>query len=210
MLPNVIGLNGPPHSGKGWIVKNLLKLIPDAVVMTIHDSILESMRRNCLVGPDETWEGIKAQPDGRAKIIDHAQEERGRDPDVFSRIVVQQPEYQQARVVIYDNIGFQRESEWFDMYSGEFLLLRIDSPYLVPEPKKAQYRRLSSSWYNDSRQPAMNNNQLTAYDSLQMWHLLQWLAGPLTRDEAGPYYDSKSIWDRCFAARESTGDLFAQ
>lgn len=207
--PAVLGINGPPTSGKGWLISRLVELVPDSIVMCVQDGILASMQRHGLADPGLNYAAYKRTPDARRRMIDHAQAERAKDPHVFSRITTESPLYHSGRPVIFDNIGFNDEVDWFKARSSCLLVLRLDTRFLEPEPSKAHGRRFDRHWPGDSRNPVYHDTMLTAYDSQQMWLLLQWLAGPLTRDEAGPYHEIKSTWNRFFAHRESVGDLFA-
>lgn len=207
--PPVIGVNGPPTSGKGWLIKRLVELIPDSISVCVQDGILASMQRAGLADPALTYQAYKRTPDSRQRMIDHAQAERAKDPDVFSRITTESDDYHLGRPIIFDNIGFNDEVNWFAARSACLLVLRLDTRYLESEPAKAQGRRFDRHWPGDSRNPVYHKTMLTAYDSIQMWLLLNWLSGPLTRDEAGPYHEIKSTWNRFFAHRESAGDLFS-
>ena len=202
-LPSVIALNGPMHSGKSWLVAYLLRTIPDSIVMRPSDELYKIMQEEGLVPLLLSYQDFKKRSDARARLIKRATELRSEDVHVFNKRVTASEEYNSARVVIIDNIGFPDELEWYDRESEAMLLLRLDAPYNELEPLKSQARRLRTQWPNDSRVPVFYHSQVTTYDSLQMTLFLDWLQRPLTREEAGPYHGIKQLWDRYFAASES-------
>lgn len=215
--PMVIGVNGPPRSGKGWLIQRLAEMIPDCAVLQVQDSILACMQRDGLAPPGLTYAQYKrSEHFFRAKFIGYAQSQRAIDVDVFSRMTTEDPKYREHRVIIFDNIGFQDEVNWFEHHCNILMVLRLDVPYDVSDEvdffstlRRDSTRRIGETWRGDSRGPVTFPFMLTAYDSLQMWHLLQWLNGRLTREEAGPYYECKSIWDKFFRFRgDAVADLF--
>ena len=209
--PMVIGVNGPPESGKGWLINQIKRhLIPDAVIISVQDVFYRMMQMYGVAPADMSYAEYKKTEDARAHIIGFVESHRGRDINVFTRELTNSTEYQKAEVVIYDNIGFQHEVDWFQTRSHEFLLLRLDTSVSDGEPLKSLSRREpGQSWLRDSRGPidvvsAGPNHCLTAYDSQQMWLLLNWLSsGAMTREQAGLYSDVKPLWDRFVGERKS-------
>jgi hypothetical protein len=203
--PVVLGLNGPAHSGKTWIARYLLKLIPDAIIISIPEVIYADMQLEGLEPKGMLYQDFKLTPDARAKTIKFSAEARGSDIHYFDRRITDSDAWHSSRVVIIDNIGFASEMSWFDNRSRAAILLRLDSPYQEIEPMKSRARRLKAAWENDSRAPVEHHSMLTAYDSQQMVLLLDWLQRPLLREEAGPYYGIKSLWTQYIAGSESVG-----
>jgi len=210
-MPAVIGLNGPPHSGKGWLIENVLSgLIPDAIVMRPSDELFGMMKDEGQIPSHISYQEYKKVPGSRKALIDFATRKRAEDSNVFSRRVTESEKYRNARVVIVDNLGFEDELIWFGCCASQLLVIRIDAPFEAEEPRKSRSRRGKGHWPGDSRQPLTWPTMLTAYDSLQMTLLLRWLTAPDLSDvEAGPYNGIRRVWMRHFAIREPTGDLFA-
>jgi hypothetical protein len=209
-LPAVLALNGPPHSGKSHIGKMLKRLIPDAVMLYPIRLAFQLMQEEGAVPREMLYDDFKLQPRSRERLIEKSAELRARDPEFYERKIVGLDEYRNARVVIIDNVGHtSTEHLFYERHSSVLLLLRIDTPYQELEPMKSRARRLKATWEGDSRHPVEHHTMLTAYDSRQMQLLLDWLDRPLTREEAGPYYGIKSLWNQYFTYRESAGDLFA-
>jgi hypothetical protein len=207
--PAVIGINGPAHSGKTWLIKYLQRSIPDASVLYPSAELYRIMQEEGSAPKGMLYQDFKLLKEARQRLIDRATELRAKDVHVFSRRITDSDAWRSSRVVIIDNIGFADEIGWFDNRSTAAILLRLDAPYNEIEPMKSRARRLKASWQNDSRAPVEHHTMLTAYDSHQMVLLLEWLQRPLTREEAGPYYGIKSLWTRYFAAaKESTGLLY--
>ncbi len=203
--PAVIGLNGPPHSGKTHLVNYLLSVIPNAVAMYPNLELYAMMQADGLVPKAMLYHDYKRLPGSRDALIQASRVYRLRDPHVYERRVVESETYRHASVVIIDNVGHVAgEMSYYDEHSVASLLLRIDTPFQELEPLKSRRRRLRTQWEGDSRTPLEHHTMLTAYDSQQMILLLQWLGRPLTREEAGPYYGIQSIWTRYFAPRESS------
>lgn len=214
--PAVIGLNGPPHSGKTFLVSYLERVIPDAVTLRPSDELFAIMIEEGIVPRGTSYQDYKKNSFTRERLIAKSAELREKDPNVFSRRVTELAEYCRARVVIIDNLGFYDEVNWFDEAASVMLLLRLETPYNEIEPMKSRARRTMNTWMGDSRRPLEYSNMLTAYDSLQMTLLLDWLRGPLTPQEVGPYHGIKQLWDRYFAPggntkvrtrRRSSGEL---
>jgi len=218
--PMVIGVNGPPHSGKGWLIKKLQELIPDSFVLCVQDGIFDAFKSQGLAPEGvNTYQEYKAHADySRALFIEFTESVRATHVNAFSSIVTARPEYRQHRVILYDNVGFYHELEWFEHHCNVLFLLRIECPYVKEGFRNdvlrqdATRRLTKGKWYRDSRGPVSFPIMLTAYDSLQMWHLLQWINGNLTREEAGAYYELKSIWDQFFrytgdSGQQSFGDI---
>jgi hypothetical protein len=202
-FPVMLGINGPAHSGKTWLIKYLEKAIPDAIVLRPSDELYRIMQEEGSAPNGMAYQDFKKLPDARGRLIRRATELRAVDPHVFSRRITASQEWQNARVVILDNIGFPDEIGWFDAHAVACILLRLDTPFNEIEPLKSRSRQLRDHWNGDSRFPVEHHTMLTAYDSHQMTLLLDWLRRPLTREEAGPYYGIKSLWTRYFAASES-------
>lgn len=209
-LPAVLALNGPPHSGKTYLHKVLRKLIPDAIVLHPIHMAYRIMQDEGEAPKGQLYDDFKLTPDARQRLIAKANMLRSKDSEVFEKYLVNTDEYKAARVVIIDNVGHvPTEHLFYERHSSALVVLRIDTRFNEIEPIKSRSRRLKAVWENDSRSPVEHHTMLTAYDSLQMVLLLEWLSGPLTNEEAGPYYGIKSLWSRYFAASEPTGDLFA-
>lgn len=205
--PSVVALNGPPHSGKTFIIKLLQELIPDAVVVYPSQVLYEMMQEDGLAPATMKYHDYKKLPDSRDRLILASQDYRARDHHVYERRIAASQLYRESRVVIVDNVGHvPEEMRFYDKHSEASLLLRIDTPYQELEPLKSRARRMKHTWERDSRTPLEHTHMLTAYDSLQLTLLLRWLDGPLTAGESGPYHGIKQLWDRYFAAgaREST------
>jgi hypothetical protein len=203
--PAVLALNGPPHSGKTHITKFLVSVLPHARVIYPSHVLYETMQHDGYVPPKVKYEVFKRQPESRQRLIDCSEYYRIRDPNIWERKIVESSEYLTADVVIIDNVGHVNdEMRFYERHSRASILLRIDTPYQEIEPLKSRARRLKTPWQDDSRTPLEHHTMLTAYDSLQMTLLLQWLTGPLTREEAGPYNGIKSLWNDRFAARRES------
>lgn len=208
-LPAVLALNGPPHSGKTWLTRQIQRLIPDAVVLHPIHMAYRIMQDAGEAPKTMLYDDFKLQPDSRSKLITKANLLRSKDSEVFEKYLVQTDEYKTARVVIIDNVGHvPTEHVFYERHSSAMIVLRIDTCFNEIEPLKSRSRRLKAVWEGDSRCPVEHHTMLTAYDSLQMSLLLEWIAH--SNEEAGPYYGIKTLWARYFSARESTGDLFAQ
>jgi len=203
-LPAVIGLNGPPHSGKTPLGKLLQQRIPDAVIVQPSLVLYEMMQEEGVAPCNMLYHDYKRRPDSREQLIRKSREYRARDLHVYEKRIVDSIEYREARVVIIDNVGhIADEMEFYDNHASVSMLLRLDTPVQELEPLKSRRRRLRTCWEGDSRTPLEHHTMLTAYDLHQMILLLQWLGRPLTPEEAGPYYGIHSIWTRYFAAGES-------
>lgn len=206
--PAVIGINGPMYSGKTWLIAYLLKAIPDAIVLRPSDELYSIMQEEGSAPARMLYQDFKRLPESRERLIKRAIELRAEDVHVFNRRITASDAYNTSRVVIIDNIGFQDEVSWYDHETGpgKMLMLRIEAQYNEIEPVKSRYRRMKANWPNDLRTPVEYHTMLTAYDSLQLTLLLDWLQRPLTREGAGPYYGIKQLWDQYFAvsASEST------
>lgn len=203
--PAVIGLNGPPHSGKTHLTKFLVSVIPSARVLFPSVILYTMMQEDGLAPSKVPYHEFKKRQDSRGRLIEASHRYRWSNPNVFERRIVESPEYCNASVVIIDNVGHvPDEMQFYDRHSTAAILLRLDTPFQEIEPLKSRARRLKAAWQDDSRTPLEHHTMLTAYDSQQMILLLQWLSGPLTREEAGPYYGIKSFWTRYFAAGESS------
>lgn len=198
--PALLGVNGPPEAGKTWLMSSIQKLIPDAIIMRPSDFLYEVMQREGSAPRGMLYQDFKRLPDSRPRLISKATELRARDVNVFDRLLVESDTFNSARVVIIDNFGFQSEVDWYDRFGSAMIVLRLDTKYNELEPLKSRGRRRTAPWENDSRSPVEYHTMLTAYDSLQMKLLLEWLNRPLTHEEAGPYNGIKSLWDRYFAA----------
>lgn len=208
-LPAALILNGPPHSGKTWLCNHIISLIPDAVVVRPSDELYIMMQEDGLAPRGMLYQDFKAlYPDARERLIAAATKYRSKDVNVFNRRLVGRDHYLNARVLIIDNGGFQDEITWFEEYTSDLILLRVDTAYNELEPMKSRGRRLRAPWAGDSRAPVDHHTMLTAYDSLQMSLLLTWI-DTRGRGEAGPYNGIKSLWaDRFHFRGEPTGELF--
>lgn len=197
-LPIVIALNGPPGSGKSWIGKYILKMIPDALyVQPILEGYVQ-MQEEGMAPKGMLYDDFKLQPDARQRLIKASGVFRARDYNFFERRITDSEAYRTARVVVIDNVGHtESEFSWYDLRSKFSILVRLDTPFNELEPVKSRARRLKATWESDSRSPVMHHSMLTAYDSRQMVLLLDWLSRPLTPQEAGPYNGIKSLWDHC-------------
>jgi len=203
--PAVIGLNGPPESGKTrYLLKYLLQVIPDAVPIFPSAVLYSMMQADGIAPRGMPYHDFKLRSDSRQRLIDASNDYRLHDPRIYERQIVASSTYLESRVVIIDNVGHvPDEMAFYDRHATDSLLLRVDSPYNELEPLKSRSRRLKTQWPNDSRTPIEHHTMLTAYDSQQMILLLQWLGRPLSPEEAGPYYGIKSSWTRYLAAGES-------
>jgi hypothetical protein len=154
------------------------------------------------------YDDFKLQPDSRQRLIKKANELRAKDSEVFEKYLVEIDEYKSARVVIIDNVGHvPTEHIFYERHSSAMIVLRLDTKYQEIEPLKARSRRLKATWDGDSRSPVEHHTMLTAYDSLQMTLLLEWIAH--SNEEAGPYHGIKTLWARYFAPGESVRVLHA-
>lgn len=197
-LPINIALNGPPGSGKSWIAKYILKMIPDAVyAQPIHEGY-KQMQEEGMAPKGMLYDDYKLRPDSRAELIKASGVFRARDYNFFERRITDSEAYRNARVVVIDNVGHtESEFPWYDVRSKFSILVRLDTPFQELEPLKSRARRLKATWESDSRSPVTHHSMLTAYDSRQMTLLLDWLSRPLTPQEAGPYNGIKPLWDHC-------------
>jgi hypothetical protein len=197
-LPINIALNGPPGSGKSWIARYILKMIPDAIyVQPIHEGYTQ-MQEEGLAPKGMLYDDFKRLPDSRAALIKASGVFRARDYNFFERRITDSEAYRNARVVVIDNVGHtESEFPWYDLRSKFSILVRLDTPFQEVEPMKSRARRLKAIWESDSRSPVTHHSMLTAYDSRQMVLLLDWLSRPLTPQETGPYNGIKSLWDHC-------------
>lgn len=186
--PAVIGLNGPPHSGKTHLVNYLLSVIPNAVAMYPNLELYAMMQADGLVQKAMLYHDYKRLPGSRDALIQASRVYRLRDPHVYERRVVESETYRHASVVIIDNVGHVAdEMSYYDEHSVASLLLRIDTPFQELEPLKSRRRRLRTQWEGDSRTPLEHHTMLTAYDSQQMTLLLQWLRTETQPRALGPY-----------------------
>ncbi len=198
----IIGLNGPPRCGKGYITQHLVQLLPHATVIKIQDGLFRFHQDLGHAKDYETYEDWKRSPDfDRDSIIRTASLGRAKDDYTFVKICESLPEFKAADVVIFDNIGFPADNFWARRVGEPYLLLRIDTEYNLPEPAKAEGRRFTSTWKGDSRRPFVNNHMLTAYDSLQMSLLLEFIASPKYVKDGGPYHEYDKLWSQ-FTAKE--------
>lgn len=203
-LPPTIGLNGPPRSGKTFLVKKLQAMLPRAKLVTIHDAIFPQFKAAGFAEAYESYQDYKASDQyDRDLYIRFANRERSQRGDgCFLPQLLDTSEIRDAPMLIFDNIGRPAEANFFEKYAHALLLLRLDTPYLEQEPFKLMSRReFNERWYLDNRMPVASDNMLTAYDSLQMSLLLDWLTAPSTVD-AGPYNEYRKLWDDHFARIE--------
>lgn len=117
----VIGVNGPPASGKSTYFKWLFKQLSLDTNRRVVSLQISPFIFQC--GVDEGYfdtdakdvHEFKAQnPDNRQSIIEYAEWKRLFDPNCFLRSMVESPTFQEADIVLYDNVGFQHEVEFFE------------------------------------------------------------------------------------------------
>ena len=211
MKKPIIGLNGPPESGKTFIMGKLQRMLPHATTISIQNG-LYSMYLGHLVESDydayrtmpATYAEWKSSPDfNRQAIIDFAKGAReSHGEDVFVNYCMRLPEFEEARVVIFDNIGLPADHKWAADIGAPYLLLRIETPYALIEPFKSErLRQLEHVWHGDSRQPFAHRYTLSAYDSQQMSLLLDYLVDWKHEKESGPYHEYHQLWLSSFAER---------
>lgn len=195
----IIGLNGPPQCGKTYILDRLLEYFPHATVIKIQHGMFTMMKEARLCNTDlfDSYEDYKeSSMYDRRGIIRFAAERRATyGEDVFVKVCESLPAFKEASLVLFDNIGFPADHAWAANIGAPYLLLRIDAPFKMSEPFKASQRRLDSNWLDDSRRPFMWPRMLTAYDSVQMDLLLEYIeSASQSNSIAGPYNEYATIW----------------
>lgn len=203
----ILGLNGPPRCGKTHITGQLQRLLPHATVIKIQDGLFRYHQELGHATEYKTYEEWKESDefDRDAIIASATHGRRHKGEYIFVDICESLPEFKAADVVIFDNIGFAADNYWARRVGDPYILLRIDTPYMLPEPQKAEMRQLNQTWKGDSRRPFVNDLMLTAYDSLQMELLLDWLSCPGIKKDSGPYNELYQLWSERFAQRLEAG-----
>lgn len=206
MKKPIIGLNGPPHSGKTYVLNYLHTLLPHATKISIQDGMFNLMQESDVheARAYTSYAEYKASDSfNRLCVIDFAQHMRTTCGErVFVNACMETEAYESAKVVLFDNIGLPADHRWATEVGEPYLLLRLDTALWSGEPHKALKRRLNGPWEGDSRSPFYHDKMLTAYDSVQMCLLLDLIADPNPERNRGPYHEYHSLWHRHFATSE--------
>ncbi|KAK0039433.1 hypothetical protein Bpfe_031110 [Biomphalaria pfeifferi] len=200
----ILGLNGPPRCGKTFIMSKLQQMLPHATKISIQDGLFAYHQELGHAKGYSTYTEWKESPDfDRDSIIRSASHGRRTVGEyIFVDICERLPAFQEASVVIFDNIGFAADNYWARRVGDPYVLLRIDTPYDLPEPQKAEMRSLNTTWKGDSRRPFVNSHMLTAYDSTQMSLLLDYIANPEVDKAGTPYHEYEQLWNQRFNQRD--------
>lgn len=211
MRKPIIGINGPPESGKTFIMGKLQRMLPHATTISIQNGLYSMFLDHLFYSDPEmlaqmppTYTEWKSSPAfDRPRLIRFAQEAReSKGERVFVDYCAGLEEFKQAEVVIFDNVGLPADHAWAAEIGAPYLLLRIETPYALLEPTKSErLRQLDHVWHGDSRQPFAHRFTLSAYDSQQMSLLLDYLVDWRQNKESGPYHEYHQLWLQSFAGR---------
>jgi len=139
--PLVIGINGPPKIGKGWLAAQIAPLIP---YQTITMSFATPLREEIMAdyGVPSTAKAYAAFKDsilpdgetGRDKLIAHGLKMREVDPVYWARRLTENPmfQYESIPVIIIDDLGFFNEQEWMLEHSERFMTIVMSPTYYSP------------------------------------------------------------------------------
>lgn len=133
MKPLVIALNGPPKIGKGWLADKLTHgLLPfRSRVMSLAEPLREEiLRRFKWENNPESYAKFKEHvfPDGltgREHLIAHGNGMRERDIHYWSRQITQNPKFNDAPIIVIDDLGFRDEQDWLDDHAERLMTIVI-------------------------------------------------------------------------------------
>jgi len=183
--PDVILLNGPAGSGKGWLGEWLQsdESNLDCVRYFPTEKLYQLMRLQELPMTRElSYDEFKTLPYGRERLIAASHVFRQVDLHVFNRMITNSRAYQESKLAVIDNVGFVNELEWFQNHSNRCALLTIVQP--AKETKRCgDYERIAmfGDQYPDDSRFALENpggHHLRCYDSDQAkWAIQQLMNG---------------------------------
>lgn len=132
--PFVIGINGPPQIGKGWLAAKITQLLPfNSRIMSITETMREeAMTRDKWVG---TYEEFKKHvfadgQNGRERMIQLGNAKRAMNINYFTQKLTESPKFNDPStpIIVVDDLGFFHEPAWLNQHCCAMMLIVIAPP----------------------------------------------------------------------------------
>lgn len=134
--PFVIGINGPPQIGKGWLAGQLSKILPyNSRIMSLAEPLREeAMKRDRWTGLYEDFKKhvfLDGQT-GRDRMIQLGAARRAVDINYWSKRLVTNPKYRDEGmpIILIDDLGFPDEQIFLETHC-EIMLTIVIAPFEI-------------------------------------------------------------------------------
>lgn len=169
--PDVLFLNGPAHSGKGFITEKLEEIGFDFAAISLPKLTYMAMQAAGLPDTQHEYETFKALPYGRDRIIAASESAKKTAGIEFNcELVAAHPKYQQGKLILWDNVGFPYELEFVKWHSNTWAGIRFIQVYTqrgFVDPIIVERIDGSAHWENDSRGPVDHDQVALFHNSTE-------------------------------------------